>query len=155
MKSANLEATLRPSEIIDFVIEDDDREWKQEWQDQLRQMRIFDYNPEGKLKQRRLVRKLPYKFSYRFLTEGGKKPRKLMIEDWEIGQLYWNCLKQSDGDEESAIALVRRKYFDEFVDKKDIYLFIGTTLKWHNRAPNPFVIIGLFYPPITRQLSLF
>ncbi len=52
--------------------------------------------------QRKVVKKLPYKFSYRFFTEGDKEPRKMMIEDWEIGALFWNCLYQTDGDEEAA-----------------------------------------------------
>jgi hypothetical protein len=40
--------------------------------------------------QKKVVKKLPYKFSYRFFSEGDKEPRKMMIEDWEIGALFWN-----------------------------------------------------------------
>jgi len=43
---------------------------------------------------------------------------------------------------------------DEFATK-DLYLFLGTTREFHGRAPNPFVIIGVFYPPIERQQRLF
>jgi hypothetical protein len=50
--------------------------------------------------------------------------------------------------------LVRKKYIEEF-SKRDIYLFLGTTHKYHNWAKNPFVIIGVFYPPIKKQFSLF
>ncbi len=81
-----------------------------------------------------------------------------MIEDWEIGALYWNCLRQGEGDEEEANKLVRKKYFDEFVVRKDLHLFVGTTRQYHNVAPNPFVIIGVFYPPTkkdVRQPDLF
>ncbi len=78
----------------------------------------------------------------------------MMIEDWEIGALFWNCLYRSDGDEEKAKLQVRQKYFEEFVNKKELFLFVGTTLKYHNIAPNPFVIIGLFYPPKSDQLHL-
>ena len=76
-----------------------------------------------------------------------------MIEDWEIGMLYWNCLKQSEGNEKQALELVRKKYIDEF-SKKDLYLFLGTTRQFHGWAKNPFVIIGVFYPPIDNQISL-
>lgn len=148
-------ATLKPREIIDFVIEDDEREWKKEWLDQLRQMNLFELDDKGQGKERRIVRKLPYKFFYRFLSDGDNQPRQLMIEDWEIGQLYWNCLARADGDEEVAKQKVRERYFDEFVFQKDLYLFLGTTLQYHAVAPNPFVIIGVFYPPKTSQLSLF
>ncbi len=108
-----------------------------------------------------IIKKVPYKFSYRFLSEGDEKPRKLMIEDWEIGALYWNCLSRLEGDEAEANKMVKQKYFDEFLAKNDIYLFVGTTKQYHNISPNPFVIIGVFYPPKTandegkEQLSLF
>jgi Ni,Fe-hydrogenase I cytochrome b subunit len=81
-----------------------------------------------------------------------------MIEDWEIGALYWHCLQQTDGDEKEANVLVRKKYFEEFLSKKDLYLFVGTTKQFHNVGPNPFVIIGVFYPPTHkdyRQGALF
>ena len=31
----------------------------------------------------------------------------------------------------------------------------GTTQQWHSVAPTPWIIIGVFYPPHKRQLSLF
>lgn len=147
-------ATLQPSEIIDFIIEEDDREWKRKWLDQTRQGDIFELDDTGRMKERRLIRKLPYKYSYKFLSKDDSKPRTLMIEDWEIGALFWNCLKQTDGDEKAANTLVRQKYFDTFVTQKDIYLFLGTTKQFHNVAPNPYVIVGVFYPPKTSQMLL-
>jgi hypothetical protein len=146
-------ATLKPSRIVDFVIEEDEREWKQEWQNQLKQFNMFELPTQRG--QKKLVKKLPYKFSYRFFSEGDKEPRKMMIEDWEIGALFWNCLYRTDGEEQAALELVKQKYLDEFV-AKDLYLFVGTTLKFHAMsAPNPFVIIGVFYPPKTEQPLLF
>jgi hypothetical protein len=59
-------ATLQPQDIIDFVIEDDEREWKQEWLDQLKQMNLFD-SPGAGDRQRQVVKKLPYKFFLPFL----------------------------------------------------------------------------------------
>lgn len=144
-------ATLKPSRIVDFVVETDEREWEQEWRDQLKQLNMFEStNQHGNKK---LIRKLPYKFSYRFFSDGDKEPRTMMIEDWEIGALFWNCLSRTDGDEKAACELVKQKYLDEFADK-DIHLFVGTTFKYHNVAPNPFVIVGVFYPPKTPQLAL-
>ena len=144
-------ATLKPTRIVDFIVEEDEREWKQEWLDQLKQLNMFDIPTKGG--QRKVVKKLPYKFSYRFFSEGDNEPRTLMIEDWEIGALFWNCLHRADGDEQIAVQQVKQKYLDEFIEK-DLYLFLGTTLQYHNIAPNPFVIIGVFYPPKTNQLSL-
>jgi hypothetical protein len=144
-------ATLKPSRIVDFIIEEDAREWKPKWQDQLKQLNMFDNLVEG---HRTIVRKLPYKFFYCFFSEGDKKPHKLMIEDWEVGSLFWTCLNRTGGDEDAALQQVKAKYLEEF-SKKDLYLFVGTTLRYHNIAPNPFVIVGVFYPPKTTQLSLF
>ncbi len=148
-------ATLKPAEIVDFVIRETDRDWKEKIIAQNQQGNIFETNDRGEMQSHSFVRKLPYKYSYKLLSEGDKQPRRMMIEDWEIGALFWNCLRQTDGDEEAANALVRQKYFDEFCQKKDVYLFLGTTLRHHHRSKNPFVIIGVFYPPQTPQLPLF
>lgn len=148
-------ATLKPTEIVDFVIEDVDRDWKEKFIAQSQQGDIFETNDKGEMQTRQLVQKLPYKYSYRFLSENDNQPRKLMIEDWEIGALFWNCLNQTDGDEKAANALVRQRYFDEFVEKKDLYLFLGTTREHHYVSRNPFMIVGVFYPPKTSQLPLF
>ena len=150
-------ATLKPVRIIDFIIEPDERDWKPEWLAQLQQLSLFELDEKGQGQRRRVVAKLPYKYSYKFLTEGDSNPRTLMIEDWELGALFWNCLRQSRGDEIQANKLVKQKYLHEFVEQKDVYLFLGTTKQYHNIAPNPFVIIGVFYPPKreAEQLSMF
>ena len=101
------------------------------------------------------MRKLPYRYYYRFLTEGDNNPRRMMIEDWEIGALYWKCLAATEGDEDAANRKVREKYEDYFARERDLYFFVGTTLRHHLHAPNPFVIIGVFWPPYGSQLSLF
>ena len=77
----------------------------------------------------------------------------MMIEDWEIGALYWNCIRDGSTPEE-AVAKVRQKYFDNFLEK-DLHLFLGTTREWHGRGKNPFVVIGAFYPPFQNQPELF
>ena len=43
------------------------------------------------------------------------------------------------------------------VNERDLHFFMGTTKKFHNVSPNPFIIIGTFYPPKNddRQLKLF
>jgi hypothetical protein len=98
-----------------------------------------------------LIRKLPWKFSYTLEDDAGKRST-MMIEDWEIGELYWNCLKASRSPED-AVEKVRQKYLTEFAGK-DLYLYLGTTKKYDRWANNPFVIIGVFYPPIQQQAEL-
>jgi hypothetical protein len=144
-------ATFHPKTIVDFIVEEDTRTWKEQWIANYDQYSLFEIDEKGEGVLRKIVDKVPYKYSYRFLCDGETKPRTLMIEDWEIGALYWNCLQQADGNEMEANDLVRKKYFEEFLSKKDIYFFVGTTKKFHNVGPNPFVIIGVFYPPATKD----
>lgn len=146
-------ATFRPREIVDFVVEEDKRTWKEQWLANYDQYDLFEIDKKGEGILRKIVDKVPYKYSYRFFCEGETKPRTLMIEDWEIGALYWHCLAQTEGNEEEANKLVRKKYFEEFLTKKDLHLFIGTTKQFHNVAPNPFVIIGVFYPPTKKDFG--
>jgi len=150
-------ATFKPTEIIDFLIEEElEKDWKKQWLDKSKQTTIFDINSDGVVNQQKLVKKLPYKFKYRFLSAGDDKPRELSIQDWEIGALFWNCLKRSDGDEEVAKQQVKKKYFEDFLNGNDIYLFLGTDFIHHRKnAPDPFIIAGVFYPPKTSQLSMF
>ena len=145
-------ASFKPSEIIDFEVEEDSKEWKDEWKELRKQTDLFSTDEPDPEK---IIPKVPYKFFYRFSDDAGKVSR-LMIEDWEIGALYWNCLKDAEGDKSKAVELVKQKYFDEFVTEKELYLFLGTTKEWHmRRAKNPFVIIGVFYPKYDPQLGLF
>jgi hypothetical protein len=44
--------------------------------------------------------------------------------------------------------------WDEF-QKKDLFLFLGTRLRDQSRSPNPFSIVGVFYPPVDTQGQLF
>lgn len=145
-------ATFKPTKILGFVVEaEENREWKDEWKELRKQGDLFDQDRNPEI----TIPKLPYKFYYRFADDSGKESR-LMIEDWEIGALYWNCLRSTEGNEAEALKKVREKYEQEFIKEKEIYLFLGTTREWHmRRAKNPFVIIGVFYPKKEIQTSLF
>jgi len=149
-------AVFKPEKIIEFVVEATERNWSKDKLALLKakasQLSLFQTEEEVK-KEFSVVDKLPYKFFYRFCDKKGREAR-LMIEDWEIGMLYWNCLAQSGGNEQEAVSKVKKKYFDLFI-KLDIHFFLGTTKRFHGWAKNPFVIIGVFYPPHDPQLSLF
>jgi hypothetical protein len=145
-------AVFKPSIIKDFVIENAEREWSKEKLASLQQLNLFASATDDKSE---VVKKLPYKFSYRFEDNKGKSST-LMIEDWEIGALYWNLIAQHEGDEMKAVAGVRAKYFDDFAKTKELHLFLGTTFEFHlKNAPNPFVIIGTFHPKKITQAKLF
>lgn len=144
-------AVFKPTEIIDFYAEPVERYWDKDKLDKLKQLNLFESEKEGKFE---VVQKLPYKFKFFFKDDMGTESR-LMIEDWETGQLFWNCLARHEGDEQKAIADVRKKYFDDFSKTKDLHFFLGTTQLYHNIAPNPFIIIGAFHPKIELQGKLF
>lgn len=146
-------ATFRPTRILDLVVEEDERDWKPVWKSLRQQLSLFDEQSATDIET--IIPKVPYKFKYKLQDEAGKRST-MMIEDWEIGALFWKCLERARGDEQKAIAKVKEKYFDEFVSRKDLYLFLGTTKQYHQRRmANPFVIIGLFYPKKEIQRSLF
>ena len=151
-------AIFKPTKVLDFVINPTERDWDPDklaiLQQLSKQQNLFQ-TPEEIENEFKIVRKVPYKFSYIFEDDTGRKST-MMIEDWEIGMLYFKCLKRAKGNESVAIQNVRHKYFNEFLHK-DLYFFLGTTKQFHNIAPNPFIIIGTFYPPVMQnsQMSLF
>lgn len=149
-------ATFKPTKITRFVVDDAEKTWDPAKLEAIKQeqaqtgLDLFNAQPN---EQFAMAEKIPYKFFYTFEDDAGVEST-LMIEDWEIGALYRNCLKTHEGDEAKAIADVRHKYEVE-LPQRDIHLFLGTTLKFHNmKAPNPFLIVGVYYPPFDGQLPL-
>jgi hypothetical protein len=149
-------AIFKPTKIIDFTYEHTDREWNERTMKILKAKALQPTLFEEAKMEFNFVQKIPYKFKYKFVDDSGKQSHT-MIEDWETGMLYLHCLSDANGDEKQATEKVNQKYMDQF-SKKDLYFFLGTTLEYHNIAPNPFVIIGAFPMPRmieTTQTSLF
>ena len=149
-------ATFKPTEILDVTAEEEEnREWDENKLHKLKakskQQDMFLNSAECF----KVVKKLPYKFHYQFKDQTGKK-RRLMITDWELGALFWNCMRRHNNDESKAVEDVRQKYLRDLVNNRDIHFFVGTTLEWDlKNAPNPFTIIGIYSPPIILQEPLF
>lgn len=151
-------AIFQPTKITGFICKETERDWDKNKLELLKaesQQLNFFQTPQEIEEEFRVVNKVPYKFSYKFEDDSGKE-RTLMIEDWEIGMLYFNCLKRANNNEKEAIEKVKTKYLTEF-GNHDLYFFLGTTKAFHNVAPNPFIIIGVFYPPkdLVSQKPLF
>lgn len=148
-------ATFKPSEITSFKVSPaDGTEWDPDKlaavQARLKQVELFE---EERLQEDfKPATKLPFDFSYSFKDDEGREST-LKILDWEIGALYLNCLKRAGGDQQVAVEKVREMYEARFL-QKDIHLFLGTSLEWHGRAPNPWMIIGVFAAPHRPQLDL-
>ena len=136
-------AIFKPKELVSFKVEPTKKKWDADKimkiQEKSNQFDLFDSDKPHEIFQ--IVKKLPYKFSYVF-TDDSDKQSTMMIEDWEIGALYWNCLKR-DESEKIAIRKVKQRYFDEF-KKKELHLFLGTTKKFHNVGPNRLLSLVFF-----------
>ena len=154
-------ALFQPTEWIKFTHKPCEREWDPNkiaaLEAERRQLRLFK-SEEDLEKSLKVVKRLPYVFRYDFKDVNGKRS-KLMIEDWETGALYWNCLMPTDDDQEEsevrAVKKVAQKYWDEFVlnESKRTLLVLGTTLQFHQmKVPNPFVIVGVIPLPKEEQL---
>lgn len=148
-------AVFKPKRVKGFVWESEEREWNPE---KLREMRALHsqlalFEDNNWRETFKLIPKLPYSFSYQFEDATGRRS-ELQVLDWEVGALYWNCLKSTNFDEPLALAKVRSKYFDTFLET-DLHFFLGTTQRFHLVAPNPWVIIGVFPVPHEPQISLF
>ena len=135
---------VRPTEILELKVEPVERDWKPQWQAVLKQFNLFSGPPKD-------LEKLPYKFSYLFrCADSGDKVHSAMIEDWELGVLYRKEVERL-GDEQAAVANVRKKFFDEICHPlRDTRFFMGTVFPY-----NTWVVIGVFWPPKDMQESLF
>lgn len=163
-KNANIGTSLavfKPSEIIDFYWKPCERNWDEDKLNvinaRLRQGSLFETEEERKERQYfKIAEKIPYDFIYKFKSENGKV-HKLKIIDWEVGRLYLRYIHEYKVSEEEACKKVKEKYFEDFAKKKDLHFFLGTTLQFHSRSKNPFLIIGTFTPPFPKkqQPSLF
>lgn len=144
-------AIFKPNKIDDFIYEKTDKEWPGDklalLEAKSRQLSLFQTAEEIE-KEFLIVPKLPYKFSYKFRDDQNKKST-LMIEDWDVGKLYWDSLNKCQDKiqpEQCAVNMVKHEYFYEF-KKKNSYFILGTLAKFHGRSKNPFVIVGTFSPP--------
>ena len=147
-------AVFKPKQLLGFDTEKTDSEWSKE---KLQQMREYDggqldlFSDEEWRNVFELVKKVPFKFFYRF-KDSQSRERRLEIIDWEIGALYWNLMKKNNT--ETTLKKIKQKYFEEFLES-DLHFFLGTTYRFHRMAPNPFMIIGVFQIPYEMQRSMF
>lgn len=148
-------ALFKPTRVVDFVWEKEEAEWDPKKIEEMRKLASQGelFEEEQWRRNFKVIPKLPYSFSYRFEDEAGKAS-ELQVLDWEVGALYWNCLKRADGDEALALAKVREMYFDRFT-ATDLHFFLGTTQQWHSVGVNPWVMIGVLPIPHETQPQLF
>jgi len=104
-------------------------------------------------KEHNLLEKLPYTWRYRFTCSDPSCPGHHQgIIDWELGQLYRNLRRKRITDPDAVLAYVKRKFLDELCGpNRETYFFTGNMLK----RPVTFLTLGVFWPPIEQQQTLF
>jgi len=68
----------------------------------------------------------------------------MMIEDWEVGALYWRCVDKGATPPEAA-KMVKEKFLNQLCGPdKDTHFYVGTILA----HPKSWVVIGVFWPKL-------
>jgi hypothetical protein len=131
---------FRPKEVSDLIIVPTEADWKPGFKAALMQQRLW----ENRRASKEPLRKVPFKFQYRFSCDdvrcNGK--HQMMIEDWEIGVLYWKCVDRGATPRE-ACDKVKQKFLEQIcAPERDTHFYAGTVLA----HPKSWVIIGTFWP---------
>ena len=70
----------------------------------------------------------------------------MMIEDWEVGALYWRLVDRGASPDEAANS-VKDKFLGELcAADRDTHFYVGTILA----HPRSWVVIGVFWPKIAK-----
>lgn len=132
---------FKPKKVHDLVVSADDPDWKAGFKAALQQARLWETRTVSK----EPPRKVPFKFHYQFECDDPRcKGHRMMIEDWEVGALFWRLVDQGLSHKDAADK-VREKFLGELCGPdKDAHFFVGTILA----HPKTWVVIGVFYPKI-------
>lgn len=139
MRRRNTKESLgffRPPEPVSLKIKREKSTlWSKEQMECLTRSELFD---SEQVSSRCPLRKIPYRFYYRYELGNGQS-QHLKINDWEVGALYWRCLrKYGDRWEEKF-----REKVETGLHKLDLILLMGN-IKNH---PHRWIIGGIAYPP--------
>jgi len=137
---------FKPKKIRDLVYQPDTEDWKPSFKAALAQARLWDDRKVTKVP----PRKVPFKFQYVFDCDDPRcKGHRMMIEDWEVGALYWRLVDRGATPNEAAKS-VREKFLDTLcAADRDTHFFVGTILT----HPRSWVVVGVFWPKLTKGKS--
>jgi len=143
-KSGKSLGMFKPASVDDLTFEPTRKEWNQGEKNILSQSYLFHDNNE-------ILGKIPYKFKFHYhCLDSHCRGHNQTIIDWEIAQLYRNLRNKSD--EKTLIKKMKEKYLEEICgSSKDTYFIVGNQYE----GPKAFLILGIFWPPIETQTSLF
>lgn len=132
---------FKPKKVDDLVIGPDASDWKATFKNALKQARLW----ESRTVSKEPPRKVPFKFQYRFTCDDPRcRSHQMMIEDWELGALYWK-LVDGGASAEEACSKVKAKFLGELCGTdKDTHFYVGTILA----HPTTWVVVGVFWPKL-------
>ena len=136
---------IQPLRLVELQIKKQkETDWTERDKTRLLQEGLFD---SKEVKNRSLLKKLPYDFYYRYESSSNGETciYKHKIVDWEVGALFWNCLRKHGRNWEEPF----RNKLESELPKKDLMFLMGTI----HRFPGQWLIVGLFYPPKRVQES--
>ena len=124
-----IELKITPCKLVD---------WTEADKIKLSQDGLFD---TVEIKRRQPLRKLPFDFHYDYecITNGQPEINTHKLTDWEVGALYWNCVRLYGLKRWEA--KFRARLETDFA-KKDLLLLMGTI----HRFPDQWLIVGIVYP---------
>ncbi|MHC4695498.1 MAG: hypothetical protein ACYTFA_02010 [Planctomycetota bacterium] len=134
---------FKPKKVHDLVYKQASADWKASFKAALAQARLWEDRKVSK----KPPRKVPFKFQYVFECDDSRcKGHRMMIEDWEVGALYWRLVNGGDSPDEAAKS-VREKFLNVLCGAdRDTHFYVGTILA----HPKTWVVIGVFYPKIAK-----
>lgn len=134
---------VKPKEVLEFRLEAKSPEEIEDAEKKkngvLSQMGLFE--------QPRDIGLLPFRMVLQFTCHNPNcSGHNMSILDWEFGQLYRKVKGSIDYEQK-----IKDKVISVCGPKREPYLILGNIVRWQNI----FCILGIFYPPKTRQLKLF
>ncbi|HEY4145818.1 hypothetical protein [Pinirhizobacter sp.] len=133
---------LRPNRILCLDIQPSrSPHWTSEEREKLKKQQMELFSEADARRDMQDLRKIPHDFYYHYLcrTSEGDVEYRHKIVDWEIGALYWNCLRNHGKGWEAAF---RRKIESE-LPARDLMFLMGNL----HRFQDQWLIVSLIYPP--------
>ena len=138
---------FKPAEVLDFDWEEEEsKDWTQEELSVLMQEDMF------LKKDIKLLEKIPYKFRYQFRCEDcqTKNPHHVKIVDWELAAMF-RRFRRECGSIEECLKKTKDRWLGELCGPdKDTYFFTGNMQAY----PQNFLVLGIFWPGVERQIPL-
>lgn len=126
------------------IVEQKEKKWTEEELRKLKencdQLDMF-FNPETLYDTRSPLKKLPYRFYYKYniYVKGEKFSLRSMITDWEAGAAFWKFLREYEKGWKEKFT----QRFLEEMKEKDMKFLMGNM----HTHQNQWLIISLIYPP--------